>query len=159
MIKEEIDNLPTLRSPVSDEKEALTAQAIKEWLRFEKCQGLEHHDPFYKYVGQMWQAIHINLNGKDKDTPWSAAAISFMIRNAGESVSMYKKFKFAASHSRYMHDSIIKREADNNTVPFWSYRLHESIQTSATFLEDGVKHLKIMTMLSPAKLSKVTLIS
>jgi hypothetical protein len=125
VIKEEIDNLPSLRNPVSAEREALIAQAIKEWLRFEKGQGMEHHDPYYKYVGKMWQAINSDLDGKDRDTPWSAAAISFMVRNAGATVPKYRNFKFAAAHSRYMHDSIIKRDAGETSAPFWGFRLHE----------------------------------
>lgn len=125
VIKAEIDGLSALREPVSAEKEALVAQAIKEWVRFEKGQGLEFTDPFFKFVGEMWKAIGMDLDGKDRDVPWSAAAISFMVRHAGESAPKYKNFKFASSHGRYMHDSIIKRNANNSSAPFWGFRLHE----------------------------------
>lgn len=83
VVKAEIDGLPSLREPVSAAREVLVAEALKEWLRFKKGQGLEHHDPFFKFVGQMWQAIGLNLDGKDRDAFWSAAAISFMVRHAG----------------------------------------------------------------------------
>nr|WP_281357727.1 DUF2272 domain-containing protein [Aromatoleum diolicum] len=73
----------------------------------------------------MWRAIGLDLDGKDRDTPWSAAAISFMVRNAAERFPKYAKFKFAASHSRYMHASIVKRNAGDMDVPFWGFRLHE----------------------------------
>ncbi|MDQ3565504.1 MAG: DUF2272 domain-containing protein [Pseudomonadota bacterium] len=126
LVKAEIDGLPSLREPVSPAREALVAEAIKEWLRFEKGQGLEHHDPFFKFVGQMWQAIGQNLDGKDRDVPWSAAAISFMVRHDGAAFPKYKNFKFAAAHARYLHDSIVQRKANNKEAPFWGFRLHEN---------------------------------
>ncbi|AXK40300.1 SH3 domain-containing C40 family peptidase [Crenobacter cavernae] len=125
VVKSEIDGVATLRDPVSLAREVLVGEAIKEWLRFEKGQGMEHHDPFYKFVGEMWQSIKLDLDGKDRDTPWSAAAISFMVRNAGKQVPNYKQFKFAASHSKFMHDSILKRKNSDTDAPFWGFRLHE----------------------------------
>jgi hypothetical protein len=111
-----------LRDPVSPTREALVAACIREWMRFARGLGQEHVDPFYRYVGEMWQAIGINLDGRDRDQPWSAAAISFMMRNAG---AAYSRFKFAAAHARYIHHSIRKREANDANTPFWGFRLHE----------------------------------
>jgi hypothetical protein len=125
VVKAEINGQPSLRSPVSPQREALVAQAIAEWLRFEKGQGQEHHAPYFSYIGEMWQAIGLNLDGRDRDQFWSAAAISFMVRNAGNTVPKYKKFKFAAAHARYMHDAIIRREKNDTKAPFWGFRLHE----------------------------------
>jgi hypothetical protein len=125
VVKGEIDGKPSLREPVSAAREALVAEAIKEWLRFEKGQGMEHHEPFFKFVGEMFQAIGLNLDGKDRDTPWSAAAISFMVRHAGKDFPKYKNFKFAAAHAKYMHDSIVKRKKGDTDAPFWGFRLHE----------------------------------
>ncbi|NMG76236.1 DUF2272 domain-containing protein [Aromatoleum diolicum] len=125
VVKSVIDGKRSLRDPASASREALVGEAIKEWLRFEKGQGLEHHAPFFDFVGEMWRAIGLDLDGKDRDTPWSAAAISFMVRNAAERFPKYAKFKFAASHSRYMHASIVKRNAGDMDVPFWGFRLHE----------------------------------
>jgi hypothetical protein len=45
VVKAEIDGLPSLREPVSPSREALVGEAIKEWLRFEKGQGIENDDP------------------------------------------------------------------------------------------------------------------
>jgi hypothetical protein len=39
-----------------------------------------------------------------------------MVRNAGPK---YRKLKFAASHSRYIHHAIRSREAEDASVPFW----------------------------------------
>jgi len=125
VVKGEIDGRLSLRAPVSEARETLVSEAIKEWLRFRKGLGMEHHDPFFKFVGQMWRAIGLRLDGKDRDTPWSAAAISFMVRNAGKKAPKYGAFKFSASHSRYMHESIVKRKAADTNAPFWGHRLHE----------------------------------
>lgn len=125
VVKSEINGKLSLREPVSQSREALVAEAIKEWLRFERGLGLEHHDPFYKFVGEMWQAIGLGLDGKDRDTPWSAAAISFMVRNAAKEIPKYGSFKFAPSHSKFMHASIMKRKSNDASAPFWGFRLHE----------------------------------
>ncbi len=123
LVKAEINGLPTLRNPVSDAREALVAQAIQEWLRFDKGEGQEDDDPYFKFVGQMWKAIgNNNLTGKDRKVAWSAAAISFMVRNAGATVPNYLNFKFAEAHHEYMHDSIVQRKAKNTTAPFWGFQ-------------------------------------
>lgn len=114
-----------LRSPSSEMREALVEQSVREWLRFEKGLGKEDVNPFYRYVGDMWKAIGLDLDGKDRDVPWSAAAISFMVRNAAERESLYEKFRFAPAHARYIHDAITKRLDGDGATPFWGFRLHE----------------------------------
>lgn len=114
-----------LRTPAADAREALIAQAIREWLRFEQGLGREFDDPFAGFVGEMWQAIGMALDGRDRDVPWSAAAISFMVRNAGATFAQYRNFRFAAAHARYIHDAIVRRRADDAGAPFWGFRLHE----------------------------------
>jgi hypothetical protein len=111
---------------VAEAREGLVAQAISEWLRFEKGLGRETVDPFFKYVGEMWKAIDISLDGKDTDVPWSAAAISFMVGNAGKKFAKYKKFRFAPAHSRYIFGSIGRRMNNDETTPFWGMRLFEA---------------------------------
>jgi hypothetical protein len=110
-----------LRDPATAAKERLMSAAVAEWVRFDRGLGQEHIDPFFKFVGEMWQAIGENLDGRDRDQPWSAAFISWIVRRAGDE---YGEFKFSASHSRYIHDSIKKREAGASS-PFWGFRLHE----------------------------------
>ncbi|MCP5242924.1 MAG: DUF2272 domain-containing protein [Burkholderiales bacterium] len=97
-----------LRDPVSDGREALIHQVIHEWKRFNFGLGREHEDPYFEYIGEMWRRINLDLDGKDRDVPWSAAAISYMVHNAGQTLltTKYSKFHFAAAHSRYVHDSI-----------------------------------------------------
>lgn len=114
-----------LRAPVAPAREELVAQAIIEWLRFRQGLGMEFDDPFSSFVGEMWQAIGYQLDGRDRDVPWSAAAISFMVRNAAVPFPQYANFRFAAAHARYIHHSIKSRLDDDADVPFLGYRLHE----------------------------------
>jgi hypothetical protein len=81
---------------------------------------LENEDPFFLFIGEMWQALGADFDGKDRDVPWSAAFISFVVRNAG-----YQGFRFAAAHSRYIHDAIVKRRQGVAEAPFWGFRLSE----------------------------------
>jgi hypothetical protein len=108
-----------LRNPVSDPKEKLMSAAVAEWLRFDNGTGRENDAPFFRHIGEMWNAISLNLDGRDRDQPWSAAFISFCVRKAG-----YAGFKFAAAHARYIHDSIVKKLA-GTASPFWGWRITE----------------------------------
>lgn len=109
-----------LRKPVSDMKEALISAAVKEWLRFERGDKFEYENPQYKYVGEYWSKLGLDLDGRDRDQPWSAAFISFVARSAG-----YSTFKFAAAHSTYVYDAVEQRKANNRTAPFWAFDLNE----------------------------------
>jgi hypothetical protein len=113
---------PSLRIPVDAAREALVAEAVRLWERFKFGQGKETVDPFFKMVGEMWAAIELPHDGRD-DIPWSAAAISFMVRQAAASHAGYKQFKFAASHSKYIHDAIVN--AGQARVPFHGFQLFE----------------------------------
>jgi len=116
-----------LREPLSLGREALIHQVFVEWERFNFGLGREHHSPYDKYVGEMWKQIDFDLDGTDRDIPWSAAAISFMVRNAGKALpeTKYSQFHFAAAHARYVHDSIKKRQGNDENTPFWGFELHE----------------------------------
>jgi len=111
-----------LRERLSKNRERLVASVHDQWMRFKRGAGKEHHHPYADYVGEMWQAIGIHLDGTDRDQPWSAAAISFFVRKSG---SKYRKFKFAAAHSKFVHHAINARFDKDDSVPFWGYRLDE----------------------------------
>jgi hypothetical protein len=69
----------------------------------------------------MWRRLDLPHDGRDTDIPWSAAAISFMVSEAAVAVPAYARFKYAASHSRYIHDAIQRHgQAD---APFWGVRV------------------------------------
>ncbi|WP_447797763.1 DUF2272 domain-containing protein [Pseudomonas moraviensis] len=126
-VKQNINGVFSHREPVSAPRETLVSNAIAQWLRFDQGQGMEYNKPYSGYVGEMWKSIKLSLDGNDRDMPWSAAFISFVIRKSVAVENKYKNFKFASSHSRYLHDSIIRRQSDDVSVPFWGYRLNEQI--------------------------------
>jgi hypothetical protein len=113
---------PSLRMPAEAAREALVGAAVRQWARFRFGQGKESVDPFFSMVGEMWAAINLPHDGRD-DIPWSAAAISFMVREAAADHAAYRTFKFAASHSKYIHDAI--RKAGEAGAPFHGFRLFE----------------------------------
>lgn len=110
-----------LRPPLSQAKEKLLAGAVKEWIRFNRGTGRENIAPFFRIVGEYWSALGINLDGRDRDQPWSAAFISFIIRNT----NAYPDFKFNAAHAKYILDAKAKRTENNTNAPFWLFRLTE----------------------------------
>jgi hypothetical protein len=109
-----------LREPVNNAKELLISAAVKEWLRFDRGNKLEFESPHHKFVGEYWEKIGLDLDGLDRDQPWSAAFISFVARAAG-----YSNFKFAAAHSTYVYDAADKRKANVTTAPFWAFDVNE----------------------------------
>ncbi|MBX2798043.1 MAG: DUF2272 domain-containing protein [Myxococcales bacterium] len=111
-----------LRPSLSENRERLVASVHREWMRFERGAGKEHRAPYSGFVGEMWQALGIPLDGTDRGIPWSAAAISFMVRHAGPA---YQSFRFAAAHSKFIHHAIQARFDEDRTVPFWGFRLDE----------------------------------
>ena len=111
-----------LRPARTAEVEALLRTVIGQWVRFNKGMGNEASAPFYRYVGEMWSSIGESFDGRDRGVPWSAAFISYVVRNAG---SAYAKFKFAAAHSVFAHDAIQARVQSLTEKPFWGYRRTE----------------------------------
>jgi len=111
-----------LRQPVSALREALLQQAVSQWIRFQRGAGKESVAPFFGFVGEFWHALTppLNLDGRDTDQPWSAAFISFVVRNAG-----YQGFMFSPAHARYIIDAKAKRQSNNANAPFWLFRLNE----------------------------------
>lgn len=111
-----------LRSPRSEELEAILRNVIGQWVRFNKGLGNEAVAPYYRYVGEMWSSIGESFDGRDRGVPWSAAFISYVVRNSGAD---YANFKFAAAHSLFTHDAIQARVQSLTNRPFWGYRRSE----------------------------------
>jgi hypothetical protein len=108
-----------LWQPVSASKEKLLASGAVEWDRFRRGAGKETIDPFFKFVGEMWRNLGLNFDGKDTGTPWSAACISFMVKNAG-----YTRFKAVPAHSVYINNGIKARIAENGDKLTLGSRVH-----------------------------------
>ncbi|MEH3048361.1 DUF2272 domain-containing protein [Sphingomonas adhaesiva] len=119
-----------LRAPGRPEVEALLRAAIDEWIRFGKGKGNEDDQPYRGYVGEMWKALKMNYDGASKypngeDVPWSAAFISWVVRQASKTYPAYNKFAFASGHSVFVNDAIQARVTGRFAAPFWGYRIDE----------------------------------
>ena len=52
-------------------------------------------------VGQYWSSLGLNLNGCNRDVPWSAAFVSYMMREANAG----SEFRYSSAHRVYIHDA------------------------------------------------------
>ncbi|MES2899520.1 MAG: DUF2272 domain-containing protein [Pseudomonadota bacterium] len=116
-----------LRAPVRPEVERLLQAAISEWVRFDKGRANETSSPYHAYIGEMWAAIGKPYDGRSryadgKEVPWSAAFISWVVRQAG---SAYDDFTFAENHSAFVNSAIKARITGRTDKPFWGYRINE----------------------------------
>jgi hypothetical protein len=105
--------------------------ALGEWDFFERPQynlngttkdgKKEHHDGAWQRIGDYWKKIggaYVNLTGKDRGTPWSAAFISYCMDKAGAD----NKFEYSAGHSRYINAAIRAANANNKNAAFRAHR-------------------------------------
>ena len=115
-----------LRPAIVGAREALVAAALAEWRRFDYGAGHEAQPPYRDHVGRMWAAVGFpTFDGATREYPWSAAAISWIVRQAAKQAPALDDFDYAIGHWRYIKDAIAKREA-GHAAPFWARRLDEA---------------------------------
>jgi hypothetical protein len=107
--------------------------AHQEWLRFGQQSididgklvqkgGQEADEEYYQRVGDYWKdGVDRDLTGKDTHEPWSAAFISWVMKEAG----MGQRFSYSDWHATYIRNSILARRAEDPTFAFWGYRMNE----------------------------------
>jgi hypothetical protein len=113
--------------------DAMLQIARDEWITFGKQtygldgklsnKGHQEAEEFYwQKVARFW-AIGTDLNwtGKDTDVPWSAAFISYVMRQAG----FGENFHYSDSHCDYIHRALDARNSNDQEYAFWAYRLTE----------------------------------
>ena len=84
--------------------------------------GFESDKGFSERVGRYWkEGTGQNLVGSDREVPWSATFISWIMKKAGAG----NKFVYDPSHSKYITDSIANRKNGNTKAPFVGYRPSE----------------------------------
>ena len=85
--------------------------------------GYSEEEPeVYKRVGYFWQTgTGFNLDGRDRDWPWSAAFISAVHQDAGAG----PLFLRSPAHARYIRDAIFKKQAGITSAAYWGYRTSE----------------------------------
>jgi hypothetical protein len=82
----------------------------------------ETDEGYWQRVGVYWKTgVDENLTGKDTDQPWSAAFISYVMREAG----MGDRFLYSDWHAHYINRAIEAREKNDQHYGFWGYRLSE----------------------------------
>lgn len=108
-----------LRDEVNPLKEKLIEDAVEEWIYFDRGAGQEDASPYYQRVGLYWQDLGENLDGRNRDVPWSAAFISYIHRRAG-----FPDFKFSNAHAAYICDSKSARQ-NNSQSSYWLFPLNE----------------------------------
>ncbi|MBO0950879.1 SH3 domain-containing C40 family peptidase [Fibrella forsythiae] len=110
-----------VREELSRLKERLVEEALNEWDRFGQGMGMEFNPPFFRRIGEYFQALGIHgIDGRNRDSFWSAAFISFITRQAG-----YNDFVFSESHARYILDAKRKRINNDQNAPFWLFKINE----------------------------------
>jgi len=119
------------RLRLSSFKKRLISNANREWkLWGEQTRvfgpmqntGSRECDSVYRdRVGEYWKkGTGRNLDGCDRDVPWSAAFISFVMKKSGAG----NHFKYSSGHSTYIRDTIQNRKR-NRKSPFKGYELSE----------------------------------
>jgi hypothetical protein len=111
-----------VRPMLSRQREALVARCLSSMNASARA-GQEHHQPFARCVGEMWRAINLpHLDGTDRDQPWSAAAISFMVRNPGPA---YQRFRSPQVTAKFTFEAIRPSRKEELRAPFWGVELFE----------------------------------
>lgn len=139
---------PTLRDPASPAREALVAAAVEQWLRFDRGAGKEAKEPFSGFIGEMWKAFGKPFTGKTATQPWSAVAISLMVRTAAREFDEYKSFQQSIGHAAYMWDAIKKNASGDLAAPFWGCGSTRQSPRRATSSQAGARSRRATTTTS-----------
>jgi chitosanase len=133
-----LGNLPPIApvavpTPASDFAAKTASVAIEQWTffgeqRYNRNGSIIHsghkegEDGWWQRVGVYWAHIgRDDLDGRDHEWPWSAAFISWVMRQAGAE----GRFTYSASHATYISKSIRDRNQGNTNALYWGFRLSE----------------------------------
>ncbi|MBT9588955.1 DUF2272 domain-containing protein [bacterium] len=82
----------------------------------------EAEEGYWQRVGVYWRnGLFLPWTGKNTDEAWSAAFISYLMREAG----LGNTFQYSDWHAHYINQAIDGRAADDKELSFWGYRLSE----------------------------------
>jgi hypothetical protein len=113
-------NVSLLRQEINTEVDRLVEIAGAEFRRFLFGTRHESHPDSRARIKDYWLSFSSSAHDAVK-VPWSAAFISFVVKNAGLS----KSFAFAESHTTYMSDSKRAKLAGDSSRAYWAVRLNE----------------------------------
>ncbi len=109
-----------LRREINPEVDKLVELAGAEYRRFNFGTRHESHPDSRARIKDYWLSFSRTAQDAEK-VAWSAAFISFVVKNAGLS----KSFAFAESHTTYLSDSKRARLAKDSSRAYWAVRLQE----------------------------------
>lgn len=102
--------------------DALVSACLTELARFENGTRTETQDPQFRHVGEYWQSIGINFDGRtvqDGERPaWSSAFVSFVVRKAGAG----DRFRYAQAHCHYTFKSMELADGIQNGHGYRAHR-------------------------------------
>lgn len=82
----------------------------------------ETDEPQWRRVGVYWRdGVYLPWTGKDTQEAWSAAFISWVMREAG----LGPRFVYSDWHAHYINRAIEARRQRDPYYSFWGYRLEE----------------------------------
>ena len=106
---------------------AFGQQVMAEGHRFKRGKQ-EHRRGFYQKVGRYWDlGTGRSLDGRNRDSPWSATFISYVMRMAGVSD---EDFERSIRHSQYIHMALQNRVNGVLGAAFVGRRLNEYVPKS-----------------------------
>ncbi len=119
-------------TPASNFTADLVQVATQEWDFFGRTtivngsitnRGFSEIDEgYWQRVGDYWlEGTGTNKTGLDRDWAWSAAFISWVMKEAGAGAN----FVYSIRHSDYITEAIANRKAGQTNAPFVGYRLDE----------------------------------
>ena len=82
----------------------------------------ETDEGYWQRVGLYWRnGVFQNFTGKDTDEAWSAAFMSYVMREAG----LGGRFTYSDWHAHYINQAIDGRAEQDPNCAFYGYRLNE----------------------------------
>jgi len=94
--------------------------ALQEWNKWGKGNTKETDASIRETLKDYWLTGTGSIYGFTNSLAWSAAFISWVVKNAGGG----NNFRYSAAHSTYTYYAKLNRE-QNNTNPFKAYRISE----------------------------------
>jgi hypothetical protein len=115
-------HLSLLRAEISPEVDRLVELAGAEYKDFLFGTRHESHPDSRKRIKAYWLSFSTNAEDAVK-VPWSAAFISFIVKNA----NLSKTFLFSGRHTDYLSHSKKAKLAEDLSEAYWAVRLNERI--------------------------------
>ena len=118
-----VDDTPRPETPTTGSITNNIVEIARQELTFFQDGALkENESGAIERVNEYWQNVgRDDLDGTDRDWPWSAAFISWVMKEAGAS----DRFEYSASHSTYIADAVASRKNGDSDAAFIAYRLDE----------------------------------